>query len=66
MATVKTTGQGNIKVAPCHTEENCTEFMRMVASIEPVKTELSSEEMVRMLRSGKEQKLYDYKLKVIR
>ena len=35
-------------------EENNQKFIEMVKKIEPVKTELSSEDMVRLLREGKE------------
>lgn len=42
-------------------EENANKFLNMVASIKPVKTKYSSEEMVRMLREGKEQQLLDSK-----
>jgi hypothetical protein len=42
-------------------EENASRFLNMVASIKPVKAEYSSEEMVRMIREGKEQQLLDSK-----
>ena len=34
-------------------EENAQKFLKMLATILPVKTEYSSEQMVRMLREGK-------------
>lgn len=42
-------------------EENTQKFLKMLATIKPVKTAYSSEEMVRMLREGKEQQLLDNK-----
>lgn len=42
-------------------EENAQKFIKMLATIEPVKAKYSSEEMVRMLREGKEQELLDNK-----
>lgn len=42
-------------------EENANKFLNMVACISPVKAEYSSEEMVQMLREGKEQELFDSK-----
>ncbi len=44
-------------------EENGQKFLKMLASIKPVKSEYSSEQMVRMLREGKEQELLDNKMK---
>ncbi|ASF45376.1 hypothetical protein [Methylovulum psychrotolerans] len=44
-------------------EENAQKFLKMLATIQPVKTEYSSEQMVRMLREGKEQELLDNKMK---
>jgi hypothetical protein len=38
-----------------HAKENPNSFMMMINSIEPVQTLYSSEEMVAMLREGKEQ-----------
>jgi len=42
-------------------EENSKKFLEMIAEIEPVKPKYSSEEMVRMLREGREQELLDSK-----
>ena len=44
-------------------EENGQKFLKMLDSIKPVKSEYSSEQMVRMLREGKEQELLDNKMK---
>ncbi|NOS88934.1 MAG: hypothetical protein HOP34_10430 [Methylococcaceae bacterium] len=44
-------------------EENAQKFLKMLETIQPVKTELSSEQMVRMLREEKEQELLDHKMK---
>jgi hypothetical protein len=43
-------------------EENAQKFLNMLAAIQPVKTDYSSEHMVRMLREGKEQELLDNKI----
>lgn len=42
-------------------QENAQKFLTLIATIQPVKTTYSSEEMVRMLREGKEQDLLDNK-----
>lgn len=42
-------------------KENAQKFLTMLATIQPVKTAYSSEEMIRMLREGKEQVLLDNK-----
>lgn len=42
-------------------QENAQKFLKMLATIKPVKTAYSSEEMVKMLREGKEQALRDNK-----
>ncbi|MBT9099412.1 hypothetical protein KFZ76_17090 [Methylovulum psychrotolerans] len=44
-------------------EESAQKFLKMLATIQPVKTEYSSEQMVRMLREGKGQELLDNKMK---
>ncbi len=44
-------------------EENVQKFLQMLSDIQPVKTEHSSEHMVRMLREGKGQALLDSKMK---
>jgi hypothetical protein len=44
-------------------EENAQKFLKMLEAIQPVKTEYSSEQMVRMLREGKEQELLESKMK---
>lgn len=42
-------------------ERNLTDFIKMLASIEPIKIGFSSEKMIEMLREGKEQELLDIK-----
>ena len=48
-------------LAELERKENAQKFLTMLATIQPVKTAYSSEEMVRMLREGKEQQLLDNK-----
>lgn len=42
-------------------EENSQKFISMIQQIEPVTADYSSEEMVRLIREGKEQSLLDNK-----
>ncbi|ASF48557.1 hypothetical protein [Methylovulum psychrotolerans] len=44
-------------------EENAQQFLKMLEAIQPVKTAYSSEQMIRMLREGKEQKLLNNETK---
>ena len=48
-------------LAELERQENAQKFLKMLATIQPVKTAYSSEEMVRLLREGKEQELLDNK-----
>ncbi|NOQ35270.1 MAG: hypothetical protein GQ569_05170 [Methylococcaceae bacterium] len=42
-------------------QENSNKFIEMIAEIKPVKSAMSSVEMVRLLREGKAQELLDAK-----